>query len=87
MVLTGGSANLVGVDTLAQEVLGLPARIGVPTGVYGIADVLPDPAYATSVGLLLWGFNKREGEEGWRPQGVGEVFRRLFFRLHKLIAS
>jgi len=87
LVLTGGSSNLPGIAALGQEVLRLPARVGVPTGVYGIADVLPDPAYATSVGLLLWGTRRQEGEEGWRANGVGETFRRLFFRLRRLIAS
>jgi len=87
LVLTGGSSNLTGIATLGHEVLRLPARVGVPTGVYGIADVLPDPAYATSVGLLLWGTRKQEGEEGWRANAVGETFRRLFFRLRRLIAS
>lgn len=87
LVLTGGSSNLPGIATLGEEVLGLPVRVGVPTGVYGIADVLPDPAYATSVGLLLWGTKRQNGEESWRPIGVGETFRRLFFRLRRLIAS
>lgn len=87
LVLTGGSSNLAGIEALGEEVLGLPVRVGVPTGVYGIADVLPDPAYATSVGLLLWGTRRQEGEESWRPNGVGETFRRIFFRLRRIIAS
>jgi cell division protein FtsA len=87
LVFTGGTANLAGIETLGQEVLSLPTRVGVPMGVYGIADILSDPAYATSVGLLLWGLNRHEGEEGWRPQGVSETFRRFFFRLRRLIAG
>ncbi len=85
LVLTGGSSNLLGIETLGQEVLGLPVRVGVPTGVYGIADILPDPAYATSVGLLLWGTRRHEGEQGWRSRGLGQTFRRFFFRMSRTL--
>ena len=85
LVLTGGSSNLLGIETLGQEVLGIPVRVGVPTGVYGIADILPDPAYATSVGLLLWGTRKHEGEQGWQSGGLGQGFRRFFFRMRRTI--
>jgi cell division protein FtsA len=85
LVLTGGSSNLLGIETLGQEVLGIPVRVGVPAGVYGIADILPDPAYATSVGLLLWGTNKHEGEQGWQSGGLSQSFRRFFFRMRRSI--
>jgi len=58
LVLTGGSANLSGIEALGRDVLRLPVRVGVPTNMYGITDSLRDPAYATSVGLLLWGAKK-----------------------------
>ncbi len=85
LVLTGGSSNLLGIETLGQEVLGLPVRVGVPTGVYGITDILPDPAYATSVGLLLWAIRGHEGEQSWQARGLGEAFRRFFFRMRRVI--
>jgi cell division protein FtsA len=33
----------------------MPVRVGSPLGINGISDQLNDPAYATAVGLLLWG--------------------------------
>jgi cell division protein FtsA len=36
-------------------VVGLPVRIGQPHNLQGLVDVLMNPAYASSVGLLLWG--------------------------------
>ncbi len=54
IVLTGGTANLSGLDVLAEQVTGMPARIGVPRNLQGLSDTLSDPAYATSVGLLQW---------------------------------
>lgn len=55
LVLTGGSANLAGIDILGRDVLKMPVRVGTPLNVYGISDQLTDPAYSTAVGLLLWG--------------------------------
>jgi cell division protein FtsA len=85
LVLTGGCANLRGIASLGQEVLGLPVRVGAPEGVYGIADVLPDPAYATGVGLLLWGNRKHDGEKTWQSNSVGESLRKLAIRMRKLV--
>lgn len=83
LVLTGGSANLSGIEALGRDVLRLPVRVGVPTNMYGITDSLRDPAYATSVGLLLWGA-KNEGAHTWRSVGFATRLRRLLFRMRKL---
>ena len=56
MVLTGGVASLPGIRKLASEVLGMPVRIAKPENLSGMSDKLHNPAYATSVGLLLWAF-------------------------------
>lgn len=54
LVLTGGTARLPAVDLLAEQVTGLPARVGVPGHIFGLVDELLDPAFATTVGLLQW---------------------------------
>ncbi len=68
LVLTGGSANLPGIAELGGEVTGLPVRVGIPVNLYGVSDALCDPAYATSVGLLLWKM-KNKGTQGWQSKG------------------
>ncbi|MFC2041157.1 cell division protein FtsA [Chloroflexota bacterium] len=83
LVLTGGSSNLSGIDVLGREILRLPVRVGTPTNIYGITDALRDPAYATSVGLLLWGA-KQQGVRNWKFRGLGSSLRRLTFRLKDL---
>lgn len=55
VVLTGGTAELRGLPALAQRVLGMPVRVGLPRGFDGLSDTLSRPAFATSVGLVLWG--------------------------------
>jgi cell division protein FtsA len=60
LVLTGGSARLPGFDLLAEQVTRLPARIGLPSHIFGLVDELHDPAYATAVGLLQWAVGAQE---------------------------
>jgi len=63
VVLTGGSTLLHGMPELAEEVLGLPVRRGVPRGVGGLIDVVKSPQYATAVGLLHYGMRaSRSGQ-------------------------
>ncbi|MBI2329332.1 MAG: cell division protein FtsA [Chloroflexi bacterium] len=83
LVFTGGSSNLSGIDTLGREILQLPVRVGTPTNIYGITDALRDPAYATSVGLLLWGA-KHQGQQNWKFHGFNANLRRLMFRMKEL---
>ena len=54
LVLTGGGALLSGCAELGREVLGIPVRVAIPTGVGGLTDGLLMPSQATSIGLLLW---------------------------------
>lgn len=53
-ILTGGGAKTFGVEDTARKSLGLPVRVAVPTGVSGLIDDVMDPAYATSIGLILY---------------------------------
>ena len=61
MVVTGGSTILQGLPELAEEILGMPVRRGVPQGVGGLSDVVKTPIYATAVGLVLYGARKQDG--------------------------
>lgn len=83
MVLAGGTANLLGIETLARDLLRFPVRVGRPRGVRGLTDTVSDPAYATSIGLLLWGLKHvdvefRASSGGRRKSGGGDFARRLF---------
>lgn len=52
VVLTGGGASLPGVVDLAQEVFGLPARVGTPLPEAGLVAEVSGPEFATAVGLI-----------------------------------
>lgn len=55
VVITGGSTLLAGMPELAEEVIGLPVRRGLPRGIGGLVDVVKSPMYATGVGLVVYG--------------------------------
>jgi len=80
LVLTGGSANLPGIAELGHELTRLPVRVGVPFSLYGVSDTLLNPAYATSVGLLLWKRRNR-GAKGWQTKGGIRHFFSQFFHI------
>jgi len=83
LVLTGGSSNLSGIDALGRDILQLPVRVGTPTNVAGITDAIRDPAYATSVGLLLWG-TSHKSTPTWRLPRFSGALRHLVFRIKNL---
>ena len=54
IVLTGGVSSTPGIDRLAESVLQMPARVGKPKGIKGIAPMVDSPRYSTAVGLLMY---------------------------------
>jgi cell division protein FtsA len=85
LVLTGGTSNLSGLDELGQSLLRIPVRKGRPlsSGIYGISDILHDPSYATTLGLILWQVRGKEGST-YRERRAGNwssfvsLLRKLF---------
>jgi cell division protein FtsA len=73
LVLTGGCSNLAGIEALAKQTIRIQTRVGEPMGVYGITDILHDPAHSTGVGLLLWG-TRNHSRPAWEAQKKNGVF-------------
>ncbi len=61
VVITGGSTLLEGMPEMAEEVLGMPVRRGMPRHIGGLVDVVKSPMYATAVGLVIYGARQRAG--------------------------
>jgi len=64
MVFTGGTSKMEGVVELAEEIFHMPVRIGMPTEVNGLVDIVRNPTYSTAVGLLLYGMRQTQEREG-----------------------
>jgi cell division protein FtsA len=84
IVITGGSANVPGIVEMAQNVTRLPVRIGIPCALSGVSSaLLTDPAYATSVGLILWNMKNAVDANRKGAQNSAGI-RRLFSAPAKL---
>ena len=83
VVLTGGGSLMDGVVEIAEQILDLPARHGLPDFVGGLTGEIDSPAYSTVVGTLLYGFHKQMNQKrihslkDGAPKAAG-FFRRLF---------
>lgn len=64
IVLTGGTSKMEGVIELAEEIFHMPVRLGMPTSVKGLSDIVRNPIYSTGVGLLMYGMKQHRHREG-----------------------
>ncbi len=75
IVLTGGTSKMEGVVELAEEIFHMPVRVGYPQTVQGMNDIVRNPIYATSVGLLQYGVEHQDesgGSANGKQVGSGE---------------
>src|SRR5580692_5610293 len=72
VVLTGGAVLLQGMCEFGEEVLGMPVRMGMPTGIKGITQLVHGPEYAAGVGLVKYGA-QIVCADGSLVQGVASV--------------
>lgn len=88
VVLVGGTVLLDHITDVAEQVLRLPVRIGVPHHVHALADLVSSPIHAASIGLLLAGGNggkpvrlhagRADGLLGRVRHRMGEWLREFF---------
>lgn len=57
IVLTGGASLLYGTEKIAEDVFGMPVRIGAPSGIHGLVEEVSSPEFSTGVGLVYYGLN------------------------------
>ena len=79
IVLTGGSSVMKGMVELGEEIFHMPVRVGAPSYMGGLADVVRHPRYSTAVGLLLEGREQFVRQEQMRSQisGMQSVIERM----------
>jgi cell division protein FtsA len=76
VVVTGGSSELPGVVEMAEQIFGVPARIGYPRGISGLVEVVNKPMYATAVGLVIYGSNQGRKVRKFRIRDTN-IFNRV----------
>ncbi|MCX6794274.1 MAG: cell division protein FtsA [Candidatus Gottesmanbacteria bacterium] len=77
IVLTGGGAETVGAVEAARRNLAMPVHIGQPRKITGLVDEIMTPAYATSVGLLLYGAKGELNQQGRMFGGFGKIGEKM----------
>ena len=86
VVLIGGGAMLEGMTEIAEQIFDMPVRLGAPSGVGGLSDVIASPAWCTAVGLVHYGIKNRNARPhrvvhtpfGWVGARVRDLFATLF---------
>jgi cell division protein FtsA len=69
VVITGGGSLLKGVPQLANEILGMDAKVGLPSGLTdGLVNEVKSPIYSTGVGLVIHAL-KTDTNQGNTPAG------------------
>ena len=82
IVLTGGAALMEGMDSLAENILELPVRVGNPAGIEGLKDIVNSPMYATGVGLVLYGAKDIRSEQVFKE---GNLFQGILNRMKEWV--
>ncbi|MDD5557661.1 MAG: cell division protein FtsA [bacterium] len=75
VVLTGGGALTDGAAELAERIFRLPARVGRPSGLAGVTEVIDGPDYAAAAGLVIYGRRGRLTGKVSRFRKVGRIER------------
>ncbi|MBN18684.1 MAG: cell division protein FtsA [Chloroflexi bacterium] len=60
VVLTGGAAQLPGINSIFRQSLGSKTRLGFPKNRNDLKEGLNKPEFSASLGLLLWGLDNSE---------------------------
>jgi cell division protein FtsA len=87
LVLTGGGADLDGMLEVAEQVLGVAVRRGLPQNIGGLKDIVAAPEWACAVGLLMYG-RTTASTPSRRPKAGGPgLFKKVRASLKNLFPS
>ena len=91
IVVTGGGALTVGITDSAKRTLAMPVRVGLPINIKGLIDEIETPAFATVVGLTVFGATldvRKSLPFGINLPDLGNLgFNKLISRVVNLIKS
>ena len=81
IVLTGGTSKMEGVVELAESIFQTSVRLGIPNDFSGMGNILQNPIYATSIGLVEHGYSQVSSDL------IAEQNESVFSKLFKIIKS
>ena len=83
IVLTGGGSQTVQIKEACAKIIPLPLRIAQPPKIGGITDDILNPAYTSSVGILL--YDLEDHTQKFRPVSNKISFNNLFGRIKNFL--
>jgi cell division protein FtsA len=79
--ITGGCSQLNGIDNLAEDVFGIPARVAHARSMSGLTSAFENPQFSAAIGLIKYA----QAVQGDRRPNRG--FRRIFGKIFNGIRS
>src|SRR3990167_5626455 len=80
IVLCGGGALTVDTASACKRGLQLPTRVGNPAGLSGLVEEIDSPAYAATIGLILYGVGKKNEYSGSKKSVLDQLTKKLPFK-------
>lgn len=87
IVFTGGTANLRGLQKIAEQQLELPVKVGHPKRMQGLSDHINNPVYGVAVGMVMYIYQERNRPhhiDSKRAMGVQKTFRKFTDNLKEM---
>ncbi|MBU1130142.1 cell division protein FtsA [Patescibacteria group bacterium] len=82
IVLTGGGALTINAQEICADTIPLPTRIAIPKKVGGLIDDILNPAYTSSIGLLMYGLEENSSTKKTKNKGS---FNNIFSKIKSFI--
>jgi cell division protein FtsA len=76
VVLTGGGALLPGTVELAEQILDMPVKTGMPGGIDDLPEDMKSPEFATAVGLVIFGYQNLPNDIG-KTRGLKGIIKKI----------
>ena len=88
IVLTGGSSLMKEIVELAEDECQMPVRVGPPSPIQGLGEMVESPAYATSIGLIKYGADPEMEETSSTKKVVSDnIFASFGVAARKLVKN
>ena len=86
IILTGGGASLKNISDIAQEIFNMPVKIGIPDSVNGKIDIINNPRFSTTVGIVKYAIdNEKNINEKINSSSEKNIFSLLKNKIKKII--
>jgi cell division protein FtsA len=84
VILTGGAVKLREIRGVAEEIFGMPVKIGIPNGIESADKKIKEPSYSASMGLIIYSATHMTGK-GMGKKRIGPSVSRFAQRIKRFL--